>query len=325
MYELAWKLGLKCFALYRAGSKLSEPLRSAKDASEEDEVDRAMQRAERKKKLIPQEVVDRWEEYSNEWEEERREVSPPSDTPWALVDSSRFPIRDMVIPGVTDGPEIGASIKTNGESHAKVAMPERSYPAAVRRPLPGMRTAVTQKARIGGHRVYLTVGVYPDGTPGEIFLTVDKDGTMLNSFVSAFAIAISQALQHGVPLNRIIEGHLFSHSEPNGIISGDARIKTCSSLPDYVARFLGVYFGGRDDLASVPPVEDVPVVSRLATVGSYVPAATVSGTIQPLTRTEPGRVVYEGNPCPNCQRLTLIRTGACLFCTSCMNSTGGCG
>ena len=122
---------------------------------------------------------------------------------------------------------------------------------ARRRRLPDRRAGYTQKARIGNHKIYLRTGEYEDGTLGEIFLDMHKEGAAFRSMTNCFAIAISLGLQHGVPLEEFVDAFLFTRFEPNGMVQGNPHIKMTTSIIDYIFRELAITYLGRHDLAHV--------------------------------------------------------------------------
>ena len=124
---------------------------------------------------------------------------------------------------------------------------------ARRRRLPDRRAGYTQKARIGNHKIYLRTGEYEDGTLGEIFLDMHKEGAAFRSMTNCFAIAISLGLQHGVPLDEFVDAFLFTRFEPNGVVQGNPHIKMTTSIIDYIFRELAITYLGRHDLAQVEP------------------------------------------------------------------------
>jgi len=124
---------------------------------------------------------------------------------------------------------------------------------ANRRRLPDRRAGYTQKARIGNHKIYLRTGEYDDGTLGEIFLDMHKEGAAFRSMTNCFAIAISLGLQHGVPLEEYVDAFLFTRFEPNGMVQGNPHIKMTTSIIDYIFRELAITYLGRHDLAQVAP------------------------------------------------------------------------
>src|SRR5213078_4169578 len=123
---------------------------------------------------------------------------------------------------------------------------------AKRRRMPERRLGYTQKAIVGGHKIYLRTGEYTDGTIGEIFLDMHKEGAAFRSLMNCFAIAISLGLQHGVPLDEFVDAFVFTRFEPNGMVKGNDRIKMATSVIDYVFRELAITYLGRTDLSHVP-------------------------------------------------------------------------
>lgn len=134
---------------------------------------------------------------------------------------------------------------------------------AKRRKLPNRRGGYTQKAVVGSHKIYLRTGEYSDGTLGEIFLDMHREGAAFRSLMNCFAIAVSLGLQHGVPLEEFVEAFLFSRFEPNGMVQGNKSIKLATSIIDYIFRELAITYLGRTDLAQISE-EDL----RGDTVGS---------------------------------------------------------
>ncbi len=124
---------------------------------------------------------------------------------------------------------------------------------AHRRRLPDRRAGYTQKARIGNHKIYLRTGEYEDGTLGEIFLDMHKEGAAFRSMTNCFAIAISLGLQHGVPLEEYVDAFQFTRFEPNGMVQGNPHIKMATSIIDYIFRELAITYLGRYELAQVEP------------------------------------------------------------------------
>ena len=125
-----------------------------------------------------------------------------------------------------------------------------------RETLPHRRKSYTQKAIVGGHKVYLHTGEYEDGRLGEIFIDMHKEGAAFRSLMNNFAIAISVGLQYGVPLEEFVEAFTFTRFEPAGLVIGNDSIKNATSVLDYIFRELGVSYLGRTDLAHVVPPAD---------------------------------------------------------------------
>ncbi len=126
-----------------------------------------------------------------------------------------------------------------------------------RQKLPNRRKSYTQKATVGGHKVYLHTGEYEDGRLGEIFIDMHKEGAAFRSLMNNFAIAISLGLQYGVPLEEFVEAFTFTRFEPAGLVTGNETIKNATSVLDYIFRELAVSYLGRHDLAHVDPREIV--------------------------------------------------------------------
>jgi ribonucleoside-diphosphate reductase alpha chain len=128
---------------------------------------------------------------------------------------------------------------------------ERVSAAAKRDRLPNRRKGYTQKAMVGGHKVYLRTGEYESGQIGELFIDMHKEGAAFRSLMNNFAIAVSIGLQYGVPLDEYVEAFTFTRFEPNGIVQGNETIKNATSILDYIFRELAISYLGRDDLAHV--------------------------------------------------------------------------
>jgi ribonucleoside-diphosphate reductase alpha chain len=215
-YMDSWKLGLKAMALYRDGSKLSQPLSSTSKA---------------KKKESGEKKVD--------------EVAAP-------------------VAAAKPEPEIRV-----------VERPKR-------RPLPAKRKGFTQEGRVAGHKIYLRTGEYEDGTLGEIFIDMHKEGAAFRSMMNNFAIAISKGLQYGVPLEEFVETYTFQRFEPQGMVEGHPNIKMATSIIDYVFRVLGYEYLGRTDFVQVKPIDAGPDELLEADLGgAQAPAANPPASQSP--------------------------------------------
>ncbi|MBN9558130.1 MAG: vitamin B12-dependent ribonucleotide reductase [Alphaproteobacteria bacterium] len=197
-YMLSWKLGLKANALYRDGSKLSQPLAASVLA------------------------------FDDEDDEAEDMLAQPQAARTAVV-------AERVVEKIVE--------RVSRE----------------REKLPQRRKGYTQKAIVGGHKVYLRTGEYEDGRIGEIFIDMHKDGAAFRSLMDAFAIAISMGLQYGVPLEEFVDAFTFTRFEPAGLVIGNDSIKNATSILDYIFRELAVSYLGRHDLAHVPPARDEDV------------------------------------------------------------------
>jgi ribonucleoside-diphosphate reductase alpha chain len=333
-YMLSWRLALKANALYRDGSKLSQPLQAQLLSDEEIEDDAEPIFAEKPTlkhvELVAERIVER--------------------------------------------------------------IIERERELAKRAKLPNRRKGYTQKAVVGGHKVYLRTGEYEDGSLGELFIDMHKEGAAFRSLMNNFAIAISLGLQYGVPLEEYVDAFTFTRFEPAGLVQGNDTIKNATSILDYIFRELAVSYLGRNDLAHVDPKEidnttlgggvaedkgyaavsaerymsrgltrgalnhkvvmvsghavqvgegEGPVAkirqALAASVGhvhgnnamalepsppvqSYV--ASVEKSASSL-RVEARIKGYEGESCGDCGNFTLVRNGTCLKCDTC-GSTSGC-
>ena len=127
-----------------------------------------------------------------------------------------------------------------------------------RKRLPHRRKGYTQKAIVGGHKVYLRTGEYEDGTLGELFIDMHKEGAAFRSLMNNFAIAVSIGLQYGVPLEEFVEAYTFTRFEPSGMVEGNEAIKMATSVLDYLFREVAISYLGRDDLAHVQPEDMMP-------------------------------------------------------------------
>lgn len=210
-----------------------------------------------------------------------------------------------------------------------------------KRKLPTRRSGYTQKAEIGGHKVYLRTGEYEDGTLGEIFLDMHKEGAAFRSLMNCFAIAVSTGLQYGVPLEEFVHQFSFTRFEPNGVVQHHDHIKMATSIIDYIFRELAMTYLGRYDLVHVPPQDKEhirPKTSALNGNGGngngkldkpffFIPqSATDDGTATHMhvdSRTVAQLQGYEGDSCQECGQFTMVRNGACLKCNSC-GATSGC-
>jgi len=200
-YWLSWTLGLKANALYRDGSKLSQPLNSSTDEAAAAILEAALG-------------------------EDRSDTSITTD--------KSYP----------------------DDQHAAIAQAaERLVYRYIskRRTMPSRRKGYTQKARVGGHKVYLRTGEFDDGSLGEIFIDMHREGAAFRSLMNCFAIAISLGLQYGVPLEEFVEAFTFTRFEPNGSVQGHDNIKMSTSVIDYIFRELALSYLGRTDLVQVKP------------------------------------------------------------------------
>ncbi|UHC17527.1 vitamin B12-dependent ribonucleotide reductase [Methylobacterium currus] len=346
-YRLSWTLALKANALYRDGSKLSQPLNSALISDEDDEEEDAVEA------LLAQPAV-----------------------------AKTVAVTEKIVERIVERVE-------------RLRSQEK---------LPSRRKGYTQKAKIGGHTIFLRTGEYDDGRLGEIFLDMNKEGSALRAFINNFAISVSLGLQYGVPLEEYVDAFTFTRFEPAGFVQGNDAIKNATSVLDYVFRELAISYLGRNDLAHVdlseigttvtggvapakPAASDsvpannavsrgllrgsgdrltlihggpsgatsgvaAPTTGQSAAAGGTVHAVrgsvalktepTLAGRVEALAESLPfakpdpaaaGRSVsdrraeakmkgYVGEACPECANFTLVRNGTCLKCDTCGSTTG---
>ncbi|GJL61750.1 MAG: vitamin B12-dependent ribonucleotide reductase [Nitrospirales bacterium] len=204
---------------------------------------------------------------------------------------------------------------------------------ANRRTLPTRRQGYTQKAVVGGHKVYLRTGEYQDGTLGEIFVDMHKEGAAFRSLMNCFAIAISLGLQHGVPLEEFVDAFVHTRFEPNGPVRLNPRIKMSTSMIDYIFRELAITYLDRHDLAHVPPDDlrsdfvtssrsSLPSISHQQHSPQFDEAPSMNDHPEIQALTQARQSGYEGDPCPECRNFTLVRNGSCLKCVGCGSTTG---
>jgi hypothetical protein len=202
--------------------------------------------------------------------------------------------------------------------------PSPIVPPHGRERLPDRRAGNTQKARVGGQKVYLRTGEYSDGRLGEIFIDMHKEGAAFRSLMNAFAISVSVGLQYGVPLEEFVDAFTFTRFEPAGPVQGNDAIKTATSILDYIFRELAISYLGRDDLAhvvqcpagsAIPSPDSMPLAPAEATEASSAIAALATRPADPakagIYATTAGTIRgYTGDSCPNCENFTMTRNSA---------------
>ena len=322
-YELSWSLGVKANALYRDGSKLSQPLASALIEDDEEDLDDVLSEA------------------------------PAGDRATILAEKI---VEKIIVKEV--------------RRRDREKLPER-------------RKGYTQKAVVGGHKVYLRTGEYEDGSIGEIFIDMHKEGAGFRAMMNNFAIAISVGLQYGVPLEEFVDAFTFTRFDPAGMVQGNDSIKNATSVLDYIFRELAVSYLDRSDLAHVKPVGDtfdelgrgveegksnispasdeaMAMLKQVVSPGYHrnrmpqelvvlqggtnnlfsgsaggvqqagavaAVAAAAAQVAAPVTKMD-DRVKakmqgYEGDACGDCGNYTLVRNGTCMKCNTC-GATSGC-
>ncbi len=219
-----------------------------------------------------------------------------------------------------------------------------------RKTLPGKRVGFTQKSTVGGQTIFVRTGEYEDGTLGEIFVDLHKEGATLRSLMNCFSIAVSLGLQYGVPLEEYVDKFTFTRFEPAGMVTGHDNIKNATSIIDYMFRMLGFEYLGREDFVQVPPTETqrsqlavnqskvvAPVVQHAAAapqvaivpqpIGFHKPVEVKSevantGVAANIDANQAYLKSFGDSPtCPSCGSLTQ-RSGACYKCPNCGTQTG---
>jgi ribonucleoside-diphosphate reductase alpha chain len=192
------------------------------------------------------------------------------------------------------------------------------FPGTQRRKLSAERDSITHKFSIGGHEGYLTVGKYSDGTPGEIFIKMAKEGSTLSGIMDAFALSVSISLQYGVPLRALVDKFVNSRFEPSGY-TGNPQIRYAKSIVDYIGRWLGGKFISPDyldaDAAAAVTTETVPPVVAATPASLLIPA-------EPEASTRPRAAIDDAPSCSECGML-MTPNGSCYKCANC-GSTSGC-
>lgn len=198
--------------------------------------------------------------------------------------------------------------------------------------LPAKRRGFTQKASIDGQTVFVRTGEYEDGTLGEIFVDMHKEGATFRSLMNCFAIAVSVGLQYGVPLEEYVDKFTFTRFEPAGMVMGHANIKSATSIIDYIFRMLGYEYQNRTDLVHViteqnavvgnPQLEDNDFNPDQSNIYSPAPVASLdSGTKKQLSVDLSMGVQSDAPACNTCGH-TTVRSGTCYKCLNCGNSMG---
>ncbi len=205
-------------------------------------------------------------------------------------------------------------------------------PTGVRVRLPKKRSGFTQEAKVGGHKIFVRTGEYVDGTLGEIFIDMHKEGAAFRSLMNCFAMSVSIGLQYGVPLETFVDQFTFTRFEPQGVVEGHDYVKISTSIVDYIFRTLGVEYLQRYDLAHVQPPEPVtiqdPVDTRAQESSSGVPALPVAAASSGHERSASSALdaqledmMGDAPVCDGCGHIT-VRNGACYKCLNCGNSMG---
>jgi ribonucleoside-diphosphate reductase alpha chain len=316
-YLLSWQLGLKANALYRDGSKMSQPLSNKSD----------------KKKKEQGTAGDKTPQ-------EQEEINAASN----IVDMSKLTVEELL-------EEVQKRVQSSPDTKLK-----RQLAMIVeRRTLPAKRRGFTQKAKINGQALFLRTGEYNDGTVGEIFIDMAKEGATMRSMLNCFAISISIGLQYGVPLEEFVEKFVFTRFEPSGMVD-HPNIKTTTSIVDFIFRALAYEYLGRTDLVHVldkpeilntgtddwdevptgleyekkmPELSDVRIVAPAKTIepqatrgtGKSGVSSRMDGNSLDAVNAAAKSMQSDAPACNTCGHIT-IRSGTCYKCLNCGNSMG---
>jgi ribonucleoside-diphosphate reductase alpha chain len=277
VHTASWRLMLKAIALYRDGSKLSQPLNASNDDFDE---------------LVLLGDTDDWDE---------------------TVDNKA--LQKVIV--------------------------ERVYQRAERRRLPKRRHGYVREASVGGHKVYIRTGEFDDGSLGEIFIDMYKEGASFKGLLNCFAVLTSKALQYGIPLDELVDTFTFTRFEPAGFVNGHEAINNATSILDYIFRTLGYDYLNRTDFVHNKAIDDqaaaatalpapspaqnqTVVVEPTYTGPVYIgeAASQVKGSGQ-TEKIDPRELGYTGEQCAYCQSSRVRRNGSCTVCDDC-GATSGC-
>ncbi len=252
------------------------------------------------------------------------------DVERAYIDAWKMGVKAIAI--YRDGSKRSQPVAT---SIAKTTGEQEPALRPARRRLPEERQAVTHRFEVGGHEGYITVGLYEDGTPGEIFLTMAKEGSTISGLMDSFATAVSLALQYGVPLPALVDKFSHMRFDPQGY-TRNPEIPIAKSTMDYIFRWLGSRFLPWEDRDALGLIRrdgtepgEVPAVDTRLAVQQSLPGVNVPGITdgsfpaRPIT-SEPGTFInqLDAPACSTCGNL-MIRSGSCYKCMNC-GSTSGC-
>jgi ribonucleoside-diphosphate reductase alpha chain len=295
-YYLSWKLGLKACALYRDGSKLSQPLSTKSDKKQKTDAIEA---------------------------EAAAEISQ-------IVDMSKLTVHELF-------EEVNRRVQDSPDTQLKRELSR----IVERKQLPAKRRGYTIKGKVGGQALFLRTGEYTDGTLGEIFIDMAKEGATMRSLLNSFAVAISVGLQYGVPLEEYVDKFAFTRFEPSGIVD-HPNIKNATSVLDYIFRLLAYEYLDREDLIHVPDPNKRPhleevqqaIQQELSQVRVTAPqsqvakpkpvAAPIAVGVSAQATADIKKLMgtsADAPACRNCGNITL-RNGTCYMCPNCGTTTG---
>ncbi|HBA85929.1 MAG TPA: vitamin B12-dependent ribonucleotide reductase [Verrucomicrobia bacterium] len=216
-----------------------------------------------------------------------------------------------------DGCKRSQPVNTGKEKEASPETSDSAKARPLRKRMPATRSSVTHKFDVAGHRGYLTVGLYEDGTPGELFITMAKEGSTIGGIMDSFGTAISLCLQYGVPLNTLVDKFAHTRFEPSGFTT-NPDIPIAKSLTDYIFRWMGQTFV--DGYKAPTPVKSLQPENGDAASYAKAPQAEPEGEVKILDRQFKG-FMEDAPVCDNCGAIT-VRNGACYRCYNCGNSLG---
>ncbi len=302
-YELSWKLGIKANALYRDGCKLSQPLSNKSDKKVDVTEDAVSDQVDVVEKAVGINATTRVEDL----------------TPEIVLEAARLIINN------SNNPSFKQQLSN----------------IATRKVLPNKRKGFTQKSKIDGNTVFVRTGEYEDGTLGEIFVDMHKEGASFRSLMNCFAIAVSIGLQYGVPLEEYYDKFTFSRFEPSGMVEGHDNIKSSTSVVDFIFRLLGFEYLNRQEQLHIKPkiVDEISPIDasyNLAqneiqmTTTSSITETNLSSVVKKEVKQEVKQVVKANLPpsmgdapaCKSCGNIT-VRSGTCYTCLTC-GTTSGC-
>ena len=291
-YQLSWELGLKACALYRDGSKLSQPLSNKSDKKKKDET-----------------------------------ATEESAINSNIVDLGKLTIDELL-------EEVNKRVQDSPDTTLKRQLSR----IIERKQLPAKRHGYTIKSKVGGQALFLRTGEYKDGTLGEIFIDMAKEGATMRSLLNSFAVAVSVGLQYGVPLEEFVDKFIFTRFEPAGMVD-HPNIKSATSVLDYIFRVLAYEYLDRDDLVHVLDPEHVSKIDHanqeLSQVRITAPAATnetvkavapkpVAAAAMAVNSADTKKLMgtsADAPACRQCGNITL-RNGTCYMCPNCGTTTG---
>ena len=315
-YLLSWQLGLKANALYRDGSKLSQPLSNKSD--------------KKKKAVVSQQSID---------DSKTIETGIHESVESNFVDLGKLTVEELF-------EEVQKRVQSSPDTKLK----RKLATIVERRSLPAKRRGFTQKAKINGQAIFIRTGEYNDGTLGEIFIDMAKEGATMRSMLNCFAIAISIGLQYGVPLEEFVDKFAFTKFDPAGFVE-HPNIKSTTSIVDLIFRTLGYEYLGRNDLVHVldkpevlntgkddwdeiptsleyekePELSSVRIVGSAANPGQQIKThktVTIKTEVSMDSMSYANKNMQSDAPaCNVCGHIT-VRSGTCYKCLNCGNSLG---